>query len=194
MKWALDGKCRGRIKATRPAISYRNHHLLRHNINMDNIRGSLSKIKKDIKNRLTGKEHKTDKARARGHGEGVESSTSIPAQPVTSGDCEREGDESGADDESVGSSAAADESESDWTTTASASAKLLLRGVSSSSDAFGPLKSVAGGLCFILENCEVWLPPRILSVTLTRIPAYEGKQASNRIVGTQSRDAQRTAL
>ena len=41
-------------------------------------------------------------------------------------------------------------------TTASASAKLLLRGVNESADAFGPLKSVAGGLCFILENCEVW--------------------------------------
>ena len=39
--------------------------------------------------------------------------------------------------------------------TASATAKLLLRGVRDSADAFGPLKSVAGGLCFILENCEV---------------------------------------
>ena len=39
--------------------------------------------------------------------------------------------------------------------TASAAAKLLLRGVRDTADAFGPLKSVAGGLCFILENCEV---------------------------------------
>ena len=39
--------------------------------------------------------------------------------------------------------------------TASVAAKLLLRGVRDSADAFGPLKSVAGGLCFILENCEV---------------------------------------
>ena len=31
------------------------------------------------------------------------------------------------------------------------------------SDAFGPLKSVAGGLCFILENCEVRLSPAMLS-------------------------------
>ena len=37
----------------------------------------------------------------------------------------------------------------------SATAKLILRGVRDSSDAFGPLKSVAGGLCFVLENCEV---------------------------------------
>jgi hypothetical protein len=43
----------------------------------------------------------------------------------------------------------------------SAAAKLLLRGVNESADAFGPLKSVAGGLCFILENCEVWPSSRI---------------------------------
>ena len=43
-----------------------------------------------------------------------------------------------------------------WKSTTSASAKLLLRGVSESADAFMPLKSVAGGLCFILDNCEVW--------------------------------------
>ena len=48
-----------------------------------------------------------------------------------------------------------DENKSDWKSTASATAKLFLRGVRDSSDAFGPLKSVAGGLCFILENCEV---------------------------------------
>jgi len=38
---------------------------------------------------------------------------------------------------------------------ASSTAKLLLRGVKESADAFPPLKSVAGGLCFILDNCEV---------------------------------------
>ena len=48
------------------------------------------------------------------------------------------------------------ERKSNWKTTAPASAKLLLRGVRDSTDAFGPLKSIAGGLCFILENCEVW--------------------------------------
>ena len=51
--------------------------------------------------------------------------------------------------------AAAEEKKSSWTSTASATAKLLLRGVRDSADAFGPLKSVAGGLCFIMENCEV---------------------------------------
>ena len=52
-------------------------------------------------------------------------------------------------------SAAAKENRPGWVSTASATAKLLLRGVRDSADAFAPLKSVAGGLCFILENCEV---------------------------------------
>ena len=58
----------------------------------------------------------------------------------------------------TGPSAAADEKKSDWKSTASASAKLILRVVRDSTDAFPPLKSVAGGLCFILENCEVGPP------------------------------------
>jgi len=52
----------------------------------------------------------------------------------------------------------AEAGKSNWKSTASATAKLLLRGVNDSADAFGPLKSVAGGLCFILENCEVRPP------------------------------------
>jgi hypothetical protein len=39
----------------------------------------------------------------------------------------------------------------------SATAKLL-RGVRDSVNAFGPLKAIAGKLCLILENCEVWPP------------------------------------
>ena len=151
-------------------------------------------MKKDIKYRLTGKKRKAQKAQASGLGVGVEPSGSIPPQAATSGDRKREGDERNSDDESVGPSAAADESNSDWKTTASASAKLVLRGVSSSSDAFGPLKSVAGGLCFILENCEVWLHSRMLPATLTCPAAHKGKHARNRIFGTKSQDAQRTAL
>ena len=58
-------------------------------------------------------------------------------------------------DENAEPSAAASEKKSSWKSTVLATAKLLLRGVRDSSDAFGPLKSVAGGLCFILENCEV---------------------------------------
>ena len=151
---------------------------------MDDIRESLSKMKKDIKHRLTGKKRKADKPGAGGCGVGVESSGSPPR--------EREENEPDVGDESFGPSIAVDEP--DWTITASASAKLLLRGVSSSSDAFGPLKSVAGGLCFILENCEVRLPSCMLFTTLMGSAAYEGEQASDRIVGTQSQGAQRTAL
>ena len=43
----------------------------------------------------------------------------------------------------------------DWRSTVSASAKLLLYTVRVSADAFPPLKSIAGGLCSILENFEV---------------------------------------
>ena len=58
-------------------------------------------------------------------------------------------------DGSTEPNATADEKKSSWKSTAYATAKLLLYGVRDSADAFGPLKSVAGGLCFILENCEV---------------------------------------
>ena len=58
-------------------------------------------------------------------------------------------------------SGAANEKKSNWKATTLATAKLLLRGVRDSADAFGPLKSVAGGLCFILENCEVWTSPHL---------------------------------
>ena len=51
------------------------------------------------------------------------------------------------------------EEKSNWKSTAVAAAKLLLRGVRDSADALGPLKSVAGGLCFILENYEVRFAP-----------------------------------
>ena len=43
----------------------------------------------------------------------------------------------------------------DWKSTVSDAAKLLLRTVRDSTDVFPPLKSIAGGLCSILENYEV---------------------------------------
>ena len=92
--------------------------------------------------------------------------------------------ESDVNDESVGPSAAVDENKSGWKSTASSSAKWLLRGVRDSADAFGPLKSVAGGHCFILDNCEVRLPPQLLSTTLTEPSAHEGEQTNDRIIGT----------
>ena len=67
-----------------------------------------------------------------------------------------------------------DEKKSDWKST-SATAKLLLRAVRDSADAFGPLKSVASGLCFIVENCEVRPFFHMISMTLTRVAANEGK-------------------
>ena len=42
-----------------------------------------------------------------------------------------------------------------WKHTAASAAKLLLRTVERASDAFPPLKSVAAGLCAVLDNCEV---------------------------------------
>ena len=52
-----------------------------------------------------------------------------------------------------------------WKSTASATAKLLLCGIKESADAFPPLKSVVGGLCFILDNCEVWKTLQYMLVT-----------------------------
>ena len=91
-------------------------------------------------------------------------------------------------------SVAADETKSNWKSTASATAKLLLRGVRDSADAFGPLRSVAGGLCFILENYEVWFPSRLCYPMLTGAPENEGKYTSDRIVGTPSQSAHRITL
>ena len=64
-----------------------------------------------------------------------------------------------SDDTDTAEPDAAANKKSDWKSTAYASAKLLLYGVRDSADAFGPLKTVAGGLCFILENCEVRSSP-----------------------------------
>ena len=153
---------------------------------MDNMRESFSKIKKDIKHRITGKNRKTDKARTdRGGGRAdVPGSLSRPMPHIVTGsDREQEESESGAGGVSVEPRTA---NKSGWKSTASSSAKLLLRGVRDSADAFAPLKSVAGGLCFILENCEVFLLPHLLSTTLIGPAAHEGEQTKNRIIGTQS--------
>jgi len=73
------------------------------------------------------------------------------------------------DETTLEPSAAADEKKSDYKRTASATAELLC-GVRDSRGAFGPLKSVAGSLCIILDNCEVWPPSRTF-VMLTVVPA-----------------------
>jgi len=43
-----------------------------------------------------------------------------------------------------------------WMSVTSATAKLFLRGAKESTDAFPPLKSAVGGLCFIVDSFEVW--------------------------------------
>ena len=95
-------------------------------------------------------------------------------------------------DKSTEPSAVTNENKSNWKSTASASAKLVLRGVRDSADAFGPLKSVAGGLCFILENCEVRPPPPCVIYNADRCLANEGKQASDRIASSSGQCARRT--
>jgi len=62
-------------------------------------------------------------------------------------------------DQTVEQSAAADKKKSNYKSAASTTVELL-RGVRDSAGAFGLLKSVAGSLCFILDNCEVWPPSR----------------------------------
>ena len=86
--------------------------------------------------------------------ESVGAPSSVPQpepQDSTGGGREQEGGGPNIENENDGG----DENRTDWKSTASSSAKLVLRAVRDSADAFGPLKSVAGGLCFILENCEV---------------------------------------
>jgi len=63
--------------------------------------------------------------------------------------------DSNQSDQSARFDATTSKGKSSWKSTASSTAKLLLRTVEKSSDAFPPLKSVAGGLCAILDNCEV---------------------------------------
>ena len=119
---------------------------------MDDIRDSFSRFKKGIKHRLTAKP-KGDQPGT----EGSETSGSVPRPEA--------GD-------------AADEDGLDWRATASASAELLLRGVGDSADALGPLKSVAGGLCFILENYEVCPPCDVyLQCSQALRPMKANKQA-----------------
>ena len=138
--------------------SYRDHHLHRFDTNMDDLRDSFSRFKKDVKHRLRRSKLKADRPGPGDRDESVGSPSSLP-QPephvLTGGGPEQEGSGPSTESEDVGGSAAADENRPDWESTASSSAKLALRAVRDSADGFGPFKSVVRGLCFILENCEV---------------------------------------
>ena len=115
-----------------------------------------------------------DKPETGGREERVDASGSLPrpkAGVLTGAGRKKEGNRSNADNKGVESSAAADENRSGWKSTVSASAKLLLRGVRDSADAFPPLKSVAGGLCSILENSEVRSPLSSAIRTAYRCPS-----------------------
>ena len=127
---------------------------------MDDLRDGISRFRKDIEHRFGSNKRKADENWADGRGErkGSSGPSARPeSQVVMDRDLEREGNESEMDVESLGPSVAPDENNTGWRSTVSASAKLLLRRVRDSADAFGPLKSIAGGLCFILENGEVRL-------------------------------------
>ena len=146
------------MKVTRPTISYRNHHLHPRHADMDNVRGSLSELKHDIKHLLERNKRKADKTWPDGQRSSPGPSARPESQVVVDSDREPEGNESDMEVESPGLSVSLDEHKSSRKSTVSASAKLLLRGVRDSADFFGPLKSIAGGLCFILENGEVSSP------------------------------------
>ena len=149
---------------------------------MDDLRDQFSRFKKDIKHRLGRSKRKGDKSGAGGREESVGSSSSFP-QPEprvsTGGGREGEGEGPNAGNDNVGGSAAEEENRPGWKSTASSSAKLILRAVRDSSDAFGPLKSVAGGLCFILENCEVRCLPSQAIGDADVFTANEGKRTGD---------------
>ena len=91
-----------RIKATRPLICYRNHHLRRPDIDildMDDIRQSFSKLKKDFKHRLGGKKRGADRAGATATEETAGSSLSLtrPDSRVTASGGDEEGGEISTD-------------------------------------------------------------------------------------------------
>ena len=77
-----------------------------------------------------------------------------------------------------------DEKKPDWKPPACATAKLFLRGVRDAADAFGPLKSVAGGLCIVLDNCEVWSPTGAYHLRRLRVfqPTKVNQQAIELLV------------
>ena len=66
------------IETTRSPICYRNRHLRSSDIDMDDIRSSFSKLKKDIKHRLRGKKHAPGKAGADTTGERADSPGPLP--------------------------------------------------------------------------------------------------------------------
>ena len=149
---------------------------------MDELRDGFFRFKKDIEHRLGRNKRKADEAGLGDRDESVGSRSSVPQPELhvsTGGGREQEGDGSNIEKENIGASGAADENGPGWTSTGSSSAKLVLRAVRDSTDAFSLLKSVVGSLCFILENCEVrYLLSYAISDTYMSA-ANEGKQTGD---------------
>lgn len=83
---------------------------------------------------------------------------------------------------------AAYEHKPDLKSTVHAAANLAIDLLKESSDAFGPLKSVVGGLSTILKYCDVWYIYFAKSFTpLNFEPANEGEPYNDRISKTPSR-------
>ena len=96
-RFALSARVEmNRIKATRPPICYRNHHLLPPDIDildMDDILQSFSKLKKGFKHRFRGKKSGADTAGANAAGETTRSSPSLtqPDSRATASGRDQEG-------------------------------------------------------------------------------------------------------
>ena len=71
-----------------PGIPYRNHHLRRAEIDMDDLRGSFSRFKKDIKHRFRGRKRAPDEVTANTTVERADPSASLlrsDSRPLASG-------------------------------------------------------------------------------------------------------------
>ena len=80
---------------------------------------------------------------------------------------------------------AAYENNSNWKSTAYASAKVIIDVVKESSDVFTPLKSVAGGLSAVLKHYDARIPIFIKPSTLFIIKlASAGEPSNDRIINT----------
>ena len=93
-----------------------------------------------------------------------------------------------ATSDTIHSNTAGFKNKSDWKDTASSAAKLFLRTVERASDAFPPLKSVAAGLCAILDNCEVRATFVHLVPTLIAPAENGGQQTDGGITGLPFRN------
>ena len=67
---------------------------------------------------------------------------------------------------------------------ATSGAKFFLQGVNESPGGFPLLKSIAEGLCFVLDNCEVWPLTPHLFCNAHGFPGDRGEQRRYGIIGT----------